>query len=82
MRTLGAIVAALIGAALGFFLVGFIGCSIAMSADSIPVALATIFLSFGAAIFCGFLGARMVLRADSLDRKNIEAMYRAKRKNE
>jgi hypothetical protein len=61
MRTFGAIVAALFGAVLGFFIVGFLSCLVAVKAESIPMAFVAIALAIAAAIGGGYLGARLAL---------------------
>jgi hypothetical protein len=61
MRTFGAIVAALFGAVLGFFIVGFLGCLVAVKAEAIPMAFVAIALAIAAAIGGGYLGAKLVL---------------------
>jgi hypothetical protein len=76
MRTFAAVALALLGVAIGFATVGFLGCWIAMAAESIALAFVTIFLAIGAAIVGGYLGAKIGLEAVPSSEKNRDATHR------
>jgi hypothetical protein len=81
MRTFAAVVLALFGAAIGFTAVGFLGCWIALTAESIALAFVTIFLAIGAAIVGGYLGAKIGLEAVPSNDKNRDATHEANQNN-
>ena len=68
MRTLGAIVAALFGAVLGFFIVGFLSCLVAIAAESVALGFVAVALAIAAAIGGGYLGAKAVLGQEPSNR--------------
>jgi hypothetical protein len=82
MRDVVAAVVALFGAVAGFFIVGFLGCLVAIRAESPPLAFLAVALAIAAAIGGGYLGARLVLGAGSPGKKNRDVVYWADRKDE
>jgi hypothetical protein len=61
MREFFAALAALLGAVAGFAITGFVGCLVAIQAESPALAFVTLLLAIGAAIGGGYLGAKLVL---------------------
>jgi hypothetical protein len=61
MREFFAALAALFGALAGFFITAFVGCLVAIQAESLVMGLVAVGLAIAAAIGGGYLGAKLVL---------------------